>query len=302
MPRIAALHIHPVKSCRRIEVDEVEVGRHGIVGDREWQVVDADGAFVSQRTHPELARVKPERTDAGVTLRCDGMPDLDVVRPPSVDRTATTFTGPVPVGDAGDDAAAWFSELLSAPSRLVAMTEGYERMFPVAASSFPDPTSGFARAVERASGFGLSLSDAAPILLINTASHLDLAAHASEPFGIERWRPNVVIDGADAWEEDTWRQLRIGDGTVDVALPWPRCTIPQVDQDSGGRHREPARVLKARRWCSSLDDVPDLLKLLLVGSAVFGVTGGAPEGTVLRVGDDVEVLERGPALLPAPLD
>jgi uncharacterized protein YcbX len=299
---IAALHVHPVKSCRRIEVDQVTVGAHGIVGDREWQVVDAEGAFVTQRTHPELATLRATRTERGLTLQRDGAPDLVIERPAVVDRTAATYTGNVKVGDAGDDAAAWISAALGDDCRLVAMTEGYERSFPIPAESFPDPTAGIARAIERMSSFGMSLSDASPLLIVNAASHRDLAEHASEPFGIERWRPNIVVEGADAWAEDTWRQLRIGSAIVDVGMPWPRCVVPQVDQDTGNRHKEPARVLKDRRWCSAVDGVAEIVQMILVGNALFGVTAGAPEGAVLRVGDEVEVLEAGPALLPPPLD
>ncbi|MEA3056872.1 MAG: uncharacterized protein QOD30_2304 [Actinomycetota bacterium] len=303
MPRVTAIHVHPVKSCHRVEVDDAVVGEHGLVGDREWQLIDPGGGFLTQRAHPVLARVHAETTATGVVLRCDGQADLAVDRPPKVDRAAHTYTGEVPVADAGDAAAAWFERLISAPCRLVAMTNGYERRFQIPAAAFPDPSSGFAAAVERASAPELSFADGAQVLVINAASHRDLADRAVEPFGMERWRANVIVDGAEPWAEDTWRRIRIGDATLDVGLPWPRCAVPQVDQETGDRHREPALVLKARRWCTRAGELPELLRPVLEGNALFGVTAAAtPAGVRIAVGDDVEVLETGPAVLSAVLD
>ena len=303
MPHVAAIHLHPIKSCHRVEVDEAVVGAFGLVGDREWQVVDLDGAFLTQRVHPALARVHPASTATGVVLRCDGQPDLAVARPARVDTTADTYTGRVPVGDAGDEAAAWFERLIGVPCRLVAMTEGYERTFAVPAAAFPDPSSSLAAAVERATASAMSFADAAQVLVVNAASHRDLAERAVEPFGLDRWRANVLVEGADAWTEDTWRRVRVGDATLDIGLPWPRCAVPQVDQDTGERHREPAVVLRARRWCTTADEVPSFLRPMLEGQALFGVMAAAgPVGVRIAVGDAVEVLESGPAVLPAVLD
>lgn len=305
MPHIAAIQIHPVKSCHRVELDEAIVGEHGLIGDREWQLIDPGGGFLTQRAHPQLARVHAERTATGIVLRREGETDLAVDRPPRVDttaHTAHTYTGPVPVADAGDEVAAWFERLIDAPCRLVAMTDGYERRFQIPAAAFPDPTTGFAAAVERASATPLSFADGAQVLVVNAASHRDLVERATEPFGIERWRANVIVDGAEPWVEDTWRQIRVGGTTLDIGLPWPRCAVPQVDQDTGGRHREPAIILKARRWCTSADDLPELLRPVLEGNALFGVTAAAtPAGARIAVGDAVEVVETGPALLSAVL-
>src|SRR3954469_13856415 len=299
MPHVVALHVHPVKGCRRTELMTATVGPHGFVGDREWQAIAPDGAFLSQRQHPLLARIRPELGPDGITLRCDGMDDLHVPRPPAADRDAQTYTGPVAVGDAGDAAAAWVAEVIGTPCRLVGMAPDFSRRVVIPAAAFADPASALAVAVERGTSTGVSLADGGSLPLINAASHRDLERDASEPFGVDRWRPNIVVDGVDAWAEDTWRRVRIGDAIIDVALPWPRCAVPQVDQETGARHNEPARVLKARRWCTEVDDVPDFLRALLVGAALFGVTAAAtPIGVTISVGDEVQVLETGPPMVP----
>jgi len=278
--RITALHVHPIKGCHRIEVPSAVVTPYGFAGDREWQLVAADGTFVTQRTQPRLATVHPALAEGGVLLQAEGMPELFVERPARADRSTTTYSGPVQVGDAGDAAAAWFTRLLGEEVRLVGLAPGYVR----ATGMFATES---------------NLGDVAPILVANDASHEFLAERAAEPFGIDRWRANVWISGAEPWVEDTWRRLAIGDVTVTLVVPWPRCAVPQVDQDDGSRRREPAVVLKAHRWCSSLpDDASPVEKMMMLNQSLFGMGGAIePAGAVVSVGDEVAVVETGPALL-----
>lgn len=277
--RITALHLHPIKGCHRTEVDRAVVGPYGLVGDREWQVVKGE-QFVTQRTHPKLATVRPALTEGGIVLRAEERDDLFVQTPTQAYVDSTTYSGPVQLGDAGDDAAAWLSGLLGDDVRLGGIAPGYER----------------------ATGFFATesnLGDVAPITVVNEASHRFLLERASEPFGIERWRGNVHVDAPAPWAEDTWRVLSIGGATVRLVIPWPRCAVPQVDQEDGSRHREPAVVLKHHRWCASVpEDAPDLAKLMLAGSPLFAVAGAIePAGATIAVGDEVVVVETGPALL-----
>jgi uncharacterized protein YcbX len=282
--KVTALHLHPIKGCHRIEVDEATVTPYGLAGDREWQLVDADGAFVTQRKHPQLARVQPTIVDGGIRVSTAGMADLDVATPAAVDTTAPTYSGDVAVGDAGDAAATWFSDVLGEPVRLVGIAPGYDRAFQFAEGS-------------------TNLSDLAPILLVNRASYDFLAARAVEPFPIERFRGNVIVDHFEAWAEETWKTLRVGDAKVRCVLPWPRCAVPQVDQETGERHKEPALVLKEHRWCEPAPDQEGLVKLMLAGNALFGMASSIePAGTTIRVGDSVMILANQPRLVPLTSD
>ena len=105
--------------------------------------------------------------------------------------------------------------------------------------------------------FGQSapFSDAAPVLLTAQPSLVWLRERADEPFGMDRFRPNLVVDGTEPWEEDTWSTIRIGEAELRCAVPWPRCTIPQIDQLTADRHREPAKVLRRHRWCTEAPTV-----------------------------------------------
>lgn len=280
---LTAIHIHPVKSCRAISLGEAKVAETGLAHDRLFQVVDAQGAPITQRQHPVLATVQPTLVDDGLRLEAPGRGPLEVRSPAANDREVTNLLGlAVDVGDAGDGAAAWFTDLLGEPARLVGMTTQTELVVP-----------GF--------GFRTSLADAAPVLVANEGSAAWLAERASEPFGIDRFRPNLVVGGADAWDEETWRSFAIGNAQLGLGLAWPRCAIPQIDQETAERHREPAKVLREHRWCAQGTVADPTLASILEGNGLFGIacTIGEP-GTTVRVGDDVVVGERGDPILAPP--
>ena len=133
------------------------------------------------------------------------------------------------------------------------------------------------------------------------ASLEHLRAHASEPFDMDRFRSNLVLTGSEPWAEDTWTDLRVGDATLRVVTPWPRCTIPQIDQQTGDRHREPARALRALRWCTSAPHVAAAWQAILEGNALFGVACSiGPVGADIAVGDAVVVGGRRPPVLASP--
>ena len=195
---LASIFVHPIKSCRAVELRAATVSAIGLAGDRLWQVVDGDQRGMTQRQHPILATVQPTLTaDGGLQVRAPGREPLDVAPPTHPVTTRSHFGSPVPALDAGDDAAGWFSALLGAPVRLVRMAEpGGWRL--------PDELDVFGQAAP--------FSDAAPILVTATASLEHLRAHASEPFGMDRFRPNLVLTGSEPWAEDTWTDVRVGDG------------------------------------------------------------------------------------------
>ncbi len=281
---LAALHIHPIKSCRRVELTEATVSACGLEGDREWQVVDAEGNGITQRQHRELARVAPEPIPGGLRITAPGHGTVEVAKPAADDRTVKALLGDdVAVGDAGDEAAAWFSAVLGEPARLVALTSPTTRRIPLVKAQ------------------PITFVDAGPVLVASLASLADLVRRASEPFGIERFRPNLVLDTDAAWAEDTWKTFSVGGAELTSLLAWPRCPIPQIDQDTSERFREPALALRAHRWCTSAPNVPPGLRAVVEGKGLFGVaaTIGA-EGTVLRVGDKLTVHTTAEPLIAPP--
>ena len=279
---ISAIDIYPIKSCRRVSVHTAAIAATGLEGDRLFQVVSEDGSCVTQRQHRVLATVSPLITPTGLSVSAPDHGAIEIPQPRQLDTTASALLGDqVRVADSGDEAAAWFSAIVQAPVRLVAMTEESNRQI------------GLPQAV--------SFAAAGPILVANEASLAFLVERASEPFGMDRFRPNLVVTGADAWLEDTWQSIAIGDSALAHMMAWPRCAVPQIDQVTAGRRREPARVLRSHRWCHSVPDAPGHVRRAVEGNALFGVTfTSLDEGAVISVGDEVEVMETGSPLIAAP--
>jgi uncharacterized protein YcbX len=242
---VTGLFVYPVKGCGAVALDRAVVGRYGLDGDRLWMIVDASGRFVTQRTHPELARVRPRPVSdgdgaagtGGLVIEAPDRPPLRVARPPVADRDAEVWGQAVRAADAGEEAAEWFSAILGVEARLVAVAPGYERPVNPRRDRW---------------GREVHLADAYPLLLCSEASLAELNRLASEPFPMERFRPNLVVagDGEELapWAEDGWAELAVGeDARFDVVSSCARCTVPNVDQQTGERHREPGLVLAAHR-------------------------------------------------------
>jgi hypothetical protein len=284
---VSAIYLYPIKSCRRVALSRATVSATGLEGDRDWQLA-AGMTPVTQRQHPELATVQPLPIDGGLRISAPGRPVIEVERPAVADTvTGSLVDVEVAVGDAGDEAAAWFSELLGDDVRLVART-------PESHLAVPEPIDVF--------GQPIAFGDVAPVLVTGTASLAWLADRASEPFGMERFRPNLVVDGAEPFAEDTWARFRLGPARLRHGAAWPRCPIPQIDQETGERRREPASVLRAHRWCTAAPGLPPAIQGMVVSHGVFGVGCSiGPPGAVVAVGDELIVEEiRPPVELEPP--
>lgn len=284
---VTAIHLHPIKSCRRVEVESATVSATGLAGDREWQVA-AGLEPVTQRQKAQLATVTAEPIEGGLRISAPGRSTIEVARPAVADTVTGSLVGvKVEVGDAGDDAARWFSELVDDDVRLVARTE--ESVLAV-----PEPIDVF--------GQTIAFGDVAPVLVVNTASYRWLHDRASEPFPITRFRPNIVIETDEPFVEDTWDRFRIGEAVLSQGFVWPRCSVPQIDQDSGSRHREPALVLRAHRWCESAPDLDEAVRGIVENHGIFGIGCSiGPAGTIISVGDQLQVERtRRPTMPPPP--
>ncbi|MFD6531654.1 MOSC domain-containing protein [Streptomyces sp. NPDC060184] len=271
-PVLSSLHLHPVKSLAALAVDGAVVEPWGLAGDRRWMLVDGAGTAVTQRQEPRLAGISARPLpDGGVELAAPGRPPLEVAVPKRADTVVVELFGTrLEVVEAAPAARAWLSGFLGTEVRLVHQDE----------PSFRRPLNPkYARPGET-----VSLADGYPLLLTTVASLDALNAliangdHPHEgPLPMNRFRPNAVVDGTGAWEEDGWRRVAIGPVAFRVAKPCRRCAITTIDQSTARRGREPLRTLALHRRTGT--------KLL------FGMHL-VPEGTgAVRVGDPVRVLE-----------
>jgi uncharacterized protein YcbX len=229
---VTSLHRYPIKGCRGRVMTTAVIDRLGIVGDRRLMLVDVDGRFISQRENPRLATIEPELDGPMLVVRHDGVPPLELELDSNGDRRPVRiWDSTVVATDQGERAAAWFSTILGETARLVHFGADATRRIDPAFSPRGDAETAF--------------TDGYPLLGVLEESLADLNGRLAEPVPMARFRPNVVIRGADAWSEDQWRTLRIGDLTVDAVKPNARCVVTTTDQATGARHptQEPLRTL-----------------------------------------------------------
>ncbi|MFC9394743.1 MOSC domain-containing protein [Streptomyces sp. NPDC057027] len=274
-PLLRSVHIHPVKAMRALARTEAEVQPWGLAADRRWTVVDAANKVVTQRRHPRMALATAEPLPGGgVSLSAPGHPTLEVEvpAPPPVTPTVTVeiFDKHVEAVPAGPAAAAWLSAYLESDVRLVHM-DAPEHRRPV------DPDYALP-------GETVSFADGYPLLVTTTASLDALNSliaqgdHADEgPLPMNRFRPNLVIEGTAPWAEDGWKRLAVGEVTFRVARPCGRCVVTTTDQLTAERGKEPLRTLARHRTSD--------------GRVNFG-QNLVPEHTgTVRVGDAVKILD-----------
>lgn len=254
------LHAYPLKSAGGTRLRSAEVTPTGVRYDREFVLVRPDGSRLSQREVPRMAMLRPSYdgrrlvVDALVAVtplvhdvRLDG-PLGDVLLP------RTTCQGL----DQGDEAAGWFSALLDVECRLMR----------------------FAGRRETSIGGGeVAYADGYPLLVISAESLADLNGRLEDPLPMNRFRPNVVVEGLGAFGEDSVRLLRIGPVEIELVTGCGRCVITTTDQESGLRGREPLRALATYRTGRTDDG----------GRAVLFGQNAIPRtyGTI-NVGDPVE--------------
>jgi uncharacterized protein len=226
--RLSSVHVHPVKSCAGVAVDEALLIETGLEFDRAWMLVDAQGEFVSQRELPRMVRVQPVLRQLDMVLRAPGMLALHI----AYDRAEApvrvrVWDDEVAAFDMGDLAAQWFTDFLGQRLRMVRFDPAHKRLSNKRWTGPIDAENAF--------------SDGYPLLVASTASldelnrRLAAAGHAS--VGMNRFRPNLVLDGLEAHGEDTLDELRFdtAEGPVVLKLvkPCARCPIPDVDPATG---------------------------------------------------------------------
>ncbi|MDQ0989203.1 MOSC domain-containing protein [Streptomyces sp. V3I7] len=268
---LSSIHLHPVKAFRGCSPRTAAVEPWGLAGDRRWALIDNGGKVVTQREQPRLALSAAEPVPGGgIRLSAPGREALTVPVPgPSGTVPVNLFGTKVEAVLAGEAAHAWCGDYLGAEVRLVHLDDPATRR-PL------DPE--YARPGET-----VNLADAFPLLL-TTLSSLDAlnaliagGDHACEgPLPMNRFRPNAVVAGTEAWAEDGWSRIAIGEVEFRVAKSCGRCLVTTTDQESAERGREPLLTLARHRRID---------RGLMFGRYLVPRSAGT-----IRVGDPVRIL------------
>lgn len=269
MLRLCALYRYPLKSGMGERLSGVALDSLGLSGDRRWMLIDADsGRFLSQRLLPQMALLRARWVDAdSLLLEAPGMSPLQVAVPADDEpilRDTQLWGSDLRVPDAGDAAADWLGQWLGRRCRLLYQSPARARQV--------DPT--YASAGQRT-----AFTDGFPLLLLGQGSLDELSAQVGRRLEHLRFRPNLVIEGAQPYAEDHWKRIRVGDVELQLVKPCSRCIITTIDPATGekGADREPLATLTRYRQRG--------------GEVFFGQNLLHPGAGWLSEGAPVEVLE-----------
>ena len=281
---IHSLYSYPVKSCAGIAHPRVRVTEAGLDFDRHWVIVDAEGRFMSQRLHPRMVLIRPEPTPDGLWLRAPGQADCFVPAPPDdAEAVPVAIWGTPTLGaDQGDAVSAWLGAFLGTACRLLHLHPQAHRLASVPhltrwIQTHPDWPQTFLPVERHAFGF----ADGFPFLVANQHSldelNQQLGAQGHAPVDMIRFRPNIVLQGLEPYDEDHLAGFRTGAAGFAFVKPCARCPIPNVDPLTGIPAAEPGRTLARQR--------------LFDQGVIFGMNAIAalPPGECwLQVGDTIE--------------
>lgn len=307
---VSALYIHPVKSLRAVSVEKADLDSKGFVGDRrlmivypaplpawkeKWDDKDATHGFLTQRQCPSLARVIATREKDELTLSYENKTlKLSMIpSSPKQSYRAKIWDDQVMVDDLGDEAAVFFQAIVDADPDAAAAGgrfNGARLVVHTVTDRLADPKFTPAAAT---SWFGanpppVSLTDGFPILIACQASldelNRQLKENGKPSIEMSRFRPNIVITGTEAFEEDRWKYISIGDQIFAIVKACPRCKQSCTDQHTGKVYSEPVETMKTFRALNSSNK-----------EDVFFAQNAIPLGQTgtVQVGDKVRVLERG---------
>lgn len=235
---IGGINIYPIKSARGTALERGEVTPTGLANDRRWMIVDAAGKFLTQREEPRLCLIAPTLGPTELTIAAPGMPEIAVpLGEAGGHRQRVTVWGDEVEGEyASAEVGEWLSDFLGTRHHLVRMPDRYVRAV--------DPD--YASAGDR-----VGFADAFPFLIISQAALDDLnerlVAQGDEALPMNRFRPNLVIDGCPPFAEDDWDRVRIGTIGFRVVKPCARCVITTTDQATAVTAREPLKTLAKYR-------------------------------------------------------
>ncbi len=267
---LSEINIYPIKSLGSVSLERSTVENRGLQFDRRWMLVDNRNQFLTQREFPKMAAVGVEITSDGLNILSGGK-SLEIPFETYSEETAIVkiWSSRCRAKIYEKSINDWFSDVLQTDCKLVLM---------------PDETTrkvNYFYAVRQDDA--VSFADGYPVLIAGEASLADLNSRLDAPVPMNRFRPNLVFSGADAFAEDGWKQIRIGAAIFHVVKPCGRCVMTTIDQTSGEKQGiEPLKTLASYR-------IPrrSVKKKILFGQNL--IAGNS--GETLYTGDKIEVIE-----------
>jgi uncharacterized protein YcbX len=261
---LSEIHIYPIKSIGGISLNEANLEERGLKYDRKWLLIDNEGNFITQRKHFSLAMLQVEITGETLTVFQKDKPENSIsfaMSEYNPEKINVTIWDDTTVGcEVSSEVSKWFSTYLNISVRLVVMPDDAERLIDTRYAK---------------EGEIVSFADAYPLLIIGQSSLDDLNQKLESPILMDRFRPNLVFTGGEAYVEDTFDRFSIGNTMFSGVKLCARCVLTTVDQQTGIKGQEPLRTLAQYRTIN---------KKVMFGQNLI------PKGKgTIRVGDHVVV-------------
>ncbi len=274
MIELTQLAIYPIKSTAQISLSRAQISPFGLEMDRRWMLIDDNGQMLTQRKHATLCLIKTTIQPDSLCVTTPGMPalrlPLHTSNTPSFPAVqATVWDDTCNASDCGQQAADWFSKFLKISARLVFFPDNETRQVDLNFANQGDTT---------------AFSDGFPYLLISQGSLDDLnhrLSNHSTPVSMRRFRPNLVVSSTDAYAEDHWKKIRIGNIDFSIVKPCNRCSIPSIHTQTAEKTAEPLKTLASYRMRDNK---------IFFGQNVIAQKNDPQGSNVLEVGMAVEIL------------
>ncbi|GAB2904111.1 MOSC domain-containing protein [Paralcaligenes ginsengisoli] len=251
---VLSLHSYPVKSCAGLAHETAPITAAGMPFDRNWVIVDQHGIFMTQRSYARMALIQPGLDADCLSLSAPGMPAIAIAlrsTDPAPTQVPVRIWSSDTLGyDEGDSPAQWLSQFLNLPCRLLRVHPQAAR---IASKKHVDAWLGKHKHWEPdfPARHQFAFADGFPFLVANQASLDELNQQLQEkgqaPVPMNRFRPNIVVQGLAPFEEDYLGGMRIGSLAFAFVKACARCPIPNIDQATALSAAEPGLTLAAHR-------------------------------------------------------
>lgn len=234
MPILSEIHVYPVKSLAGIQVERWPVDDKGLRYDRKWMLIDKDRQFLSQRRLPKMALIKTRIEGEWLVLSAPGCADmrLPLNSQDGKELAVEIWDDQCLARKVDDQIDLWLSDFLQYDCRLVYHPDEAMRQVDQNYAFANDQT---------------AFSDGFPFLIVSQSSLDSLNQNLPQALEMQRFRPNLVISGCEAYAEDYWRRIAIDNIEFRLPKPCSRCQVPNIDPASAIVGKQPLAILNELR-------------------------------------------------------